>query len=129
MRRVHGERGDIIVGWLTKITVFLALTGVLGFDLVSVATTKMSAADDAQNAARKAADVYQDTKDVQTAYTAALDYVEERNGAIDPADFLVERDGTVRVTVQKTATTVVFYRTSKSKKWTLVKAEGSGKAP
>lgn len=129
MRRVHGERGDIIVGWLTKITVFLALVGVLGFDLVSVATTKMSAADDAQNAARKAADVYQDTRNIDTAYAAALAYVEGRNGAIDPADFVVHRDGTVRVTVQKTATTVVFFRTSTSKKWTLVKAEASGKAP
>ena len=129
MRRVHGERGDIIVGWLTKITVILVVFGVLGFDAVSVATTKMSASDDAQNAARKAADVYQDTRDIQRAYATALAYAEERNGAIDPADFLVEPDGTVRVTVAKTATTVLFYRTGTSKKWTLISAQAASKAP
>lgn len=130
MRRVHGERGDIIVGWLTKIVVVLALVGVVGFDLVSVGAAKVSAADTASRAARAGADVWADTKgDVQAAYLAALRHAEEHGGAIDPADFTVATDGTVTVKVTRTATTLLLYRHGTTKKWAHVVAEGSGRAP
>lgn len=124
------ERGSIIVGWLTKVAVVLTLVGVIGFDLISVATTKVGAADDAQQAARMGAEAYADTRgDVQEAYAAALEHAEKHGGSIDPADFVVQQDGTVRVKVVKTATTLVFYRSGATKKWAHVVAEASAKAP
>ena len=124
------ERGSIIVGWLTKVAAVLTIVGVIGFDLISVATTRVGATDDAQQAARLGAERYADTRgDVQEAYAAALRYVEKKGGSIDPADFVVEDDGTVRVTIVKTATTLVFYRAGATKKWAHVVAVGRGKAP
>lgn len=124
------ERGTIIVGWLTKVAVVLTLLGVLGFDVISVATTKVGATDDAQQAARLGAERYADTRgDVQEAYAAALRYAEKKGASIDPADFVVEADGTVHVTVVKTATTLVFYRAGATKKWAHITADGSAKAP
>ncbi|HEV2888857.1 MAG TPA: hypothetical protein VGX28_00615 [Frankiaceae bacterium] len=122
------ERGSIIVGWLTKVAVVLTLVGIVGFDLVSVATTKVSASDDAQLAARAGAETYADTHgDVQEAYAAALRHAERHGGSIDPADFVVDPDGTVRVTVVKTATTLVFYRAGATKRWAHVVAKASAK--
>jgi len=125
----HDERGTIIVGWLTKVALLLTLVGILGFDVISVATTKMSAADNANNAAREGAQVYADTRgDVQEAYLAALDYAEEHGGTIEPDHFTVTDDGVVTVKITKTATTLVFYRNGATKKWAHVVAEASGKA-
>lgn len=122
------ERGSIIMGWLVKIAAVIAIVGVIGFDLMAVATTKMSAADNATNAARIGAEAWHDSRgDVQAAYRAALAYAEEKGGAIDPADFVVEANGTVRVKVSKTATTMVFYRVGASKKWTNVVADGTAR--
>lgn len=126
---MHDERGSIIVGWLTKVTLVLTIVGVLGFDLISVATTKMSAADDATNAARIGADAWVDSRgDVQEAYSAALRYAEKKGATIEPGDFEVEADGTVHVRLVKTATTIVFYRNGTSKKWAHVVADGAGRA-
>jgi len=125
---VHDDRGTIIVGWLTKVALALTVLGVLGFDMVSVAVTKVGAADDASRAAKLGAVAYADSRgNVNTAYAAALAYAEEHNATIDPKDFVVQPDGTVTVKVVKTATTMVFYRTGATKKWAHIVAEGSGR--
>lgn len=122
------ESGSIIMGWLIKIAAVITVVAVLGFDMVSVATTKMGAADTATNAARIGAKTYDDTHgNVQAAYRAALAYAEGKGGAIDPKDFVVEANGTVRVKVQKTATTMLFYRNGSTKKWATVVADGTGR--
>jgi hypothetical protein len=123
---VPNDRGSIIVGWLTKVAIALTLVGIVGFDVISVGAAKVSASDNAVNAARVGAEKYAESKgDVHRAYAAALGYAEDHGGTIDPADFLVERDGTIRVKVQKTATTLLFFRTGTTKKWTVVVGEGS----
>lgn len=125
---MRNERGSIIVGWLTKVTVALVLVGIVGFDVVSVGAAKVSASDNATNAARLGADAYADSRgDINRAYQAALAYAEQHGGTIEPTDFVVERDGTVRVKVKKTATTLLFFRTGATKKWTAVVGEGSVK--
>ncbi|HEX8001554.1 MAG TPA: hypothetical protein VF519_02545 [Mycobacteriales bacterium] len=126
---MRDERGSIIVGWLTKVALVITIVGILGFDAISVATTKMSAADDAQQAARAGADAWVDTRgDVEEAYRAALGYAEKHGGSIDPKDFVVAEDGTVRVRVVKNATTLIFYRNGTTKKWAHVEADGASRA-
>jgi hypothetical protein len=125
---VHDDRGTIIVGWLAKLAIVLTVVGVLGFDMVSVAVTKVGAADDASNAARAGAVAYADSRgNVTTAYAAALAYAEQHDATIDPHDFVVQPDGTVTVKVVKTATTMVLYRSGTTRKWAHVVAEGSGR--
>lgn len=127
---MRDERGSIIVGWLAKVAIALTLVGIVGFDVVSVGVAKVSASDTATNAAREGVEAFTSSKgDINRAYAAALAYAEQQGGTIDPKEFLVERDGTIRVTVRKTATTLLLFRTGATKKWTDVKGEGAAKAP
>lgn len=126
---MHGERGSIIVGWLTKVALVLTLVGITGFDLISVATTKVGATDDAMHAARAGADAWVSSRgDIQEAYAASLKYAEKHGGTIDPKDFAVDPDGTVHVKLVKTATTMLFYRNGTTKKWAHVEAEGRARS-
>lgn len=123
------ERGDIIVGWLTKVAIVITLVGVAGFDAISVATTRVSATDDANQAAREGAQTWVDTHgNIQKSYDAAREYAEQHHATLEPKDFVVASDGTVTVTIEKTATTLVIRRNGKTKGWAHVVAHGSGRA-
>jgi hypothetical protein len=122
---MRGDRGDVIVGWLTKVTVVIGVLGVMSFDAVSVGVAKMNADDVAATAAAFGAETWNATHNIQHAYRAASSFAEERGATIAPADFSVDRDGTVRVRVVKEATTVLLYRTSKTKGWARVEGTGA----
>lgn len=121
MTRVHGDRGDIVLGWLTKLVVVLALFGVLAFDLVALGVGRLKAEDRAAAAARAAVSSWSSSKDVQAAYEAALAQVAEDGGAledtIDPSTFTVAPDGTVTLTLEHTATTLVVEKVSPARRW------------
>ncbi len=114
------DRGDVVLGWLTRLTVVLALVGLVGFDLVSVGVGRLQAEDRAQGAAREAVRAYADTADVQRAYEAALadlDGVDAVADTIAPATFVVSSDGSVTLTLTHTATTLVLDRIGPARQW------------
>jgi len=49
---VTSDRGDIVLGWLTKLVVTLSLLGVVGFDLISLASARFQGEDHAQSVVR-----------------------------------------------------------------------------
>ena len=107
--RIDGDRGDIVLGWLTKLVVIIGLLGLVGFDGVSLAQARFQAADRATTAADAAADSYATTKTLQTAFNAA--YATTRDGdVIETKTFTVEPDGTVRLRLHHTATTLLLHR-------------------
>ena len=107
--RIDGDRGDIVLGWLTKLVVIIGLVGLVGFDGVSLAQARFQAADRATTAADAAADSYATTKTLQTAFNAA--YATTRDGdVIETKTFTVEPDGTVRLRLHHTATTLLLHR-------------------
>lgn len=111
------DRGDIVLGWLTKLVVTLAVLGVIGFDLISLGTARFQAEDHAQNAVRAASEVYKTPADVQAAYDAALAAVVEHGDTIDPNSFAVSGDGTVTLTVHRTATTMLVEKIGPLRAW------------
>ena len=107
--RIDGDRGDIVLGWLTKLVVIIGLLGLVGFDGVSLAQARFQAADRATTAADAAADSFATTKTLQTAFNAA--YATTRDGdVIETKTFTVEPDGTVRLRLHHTATTLLLHR-------------------
>ena len=50
------DRGDIIGSWLIRVTLGLAVAGVVLFDAISIGSAKISLQDTAQGAAREAVD-------------------------------------------------------------------------
>jgi len=112
------DRGDIVLGWLTRLTVTLALLGLLAFDAISLGVGKMQAEDRAITAARAAVTAYQDGKDVQRAYDAAVATLEDPAvDSIDPAGFTVTSDGVVTLTVRHTASTMLVEKVGPVRHW------------
>ena len=120
-RRVTSDRGDIVLGWLTKLVVILSLLGVVGFDLASLASTRFQAEDHAQSAARAAARAWTGPATLQAAYDAAVAEVVEHGDTIDPQSFSVRPDGTVTLTLLRTAPTLVVEKVPPLKEFTEVR--------
>ena len=112
-----GDRGDIVLGWLTKLVVTLAVLGVVGFDLVSLGAARFQAEDHAQAAVRAANDSWKSAKDLQAAYDAALAEVLEHGDTIDPQTFTVSTDGNITLTLHRTAATMVVEKIGPARRW------------
>lgn len=120
-----GDRGDIVLGWLSRVVVVLALLGIVAFDALSVGIARVSAEDDAGAAARAASEAWRERADVQQAYEAAVAVATEHGEQIAPDDFRIEADGTVHLTVTRTATTLVLYRVGPLAKYADISAAGT----
>jgi hypothetical protein len=124
------DRGDIVLGWLTRLTVIMALVGVALFDAISVGTTSASVADQGTSAALQASATWDETKDVQAAYNAAVAFATEANpqNELDPQSFSIDADGTVHLTVSRDAKTLVLYRWGRTAKWAHVSQTAKGRS-
>ncbi len=117
MRGLQGERGEIVLGWLTKITLVLSVFGLLGYEMVSLGLTRLQTEDIAAEVARRGSEIWQRGRDVQQAYLAGAEVATAKGGVVSPDKFVVEPDGTVSVTVCREATSLLLYRTKRTRKW------------
>jgi hypothetical protein len=128
----HGslDRGDIVLGWLTRIAVVLGLAGIALFDAISIGTTAVTVSDQGSYAAREASENWQTTKSVQQAYDAAVAAATEQNinNTVATKDFHIDDDGTVHLTVSREATTLVVFRIGAIKQWAHVERQASGRS-
>lgn len=111
MRTVHeqgdGDRGDIILGWLTKVVATMAVLGVIGFDAVSLSAARFQAEDHAQQAAQAAVTSYASNKDLQKAYDLALAEVADDGDTLDAEAFTVGPDGSITLQLRREVATVL----------------------
>jgi hypothetical protein len=111
------ERGDIVVGWLTRVVLVLAAFGVLAYDAVSIGVGKTTVSDHATTAAINAADTWAHTHDVQQTIATASAFAAAHGDTLVAKDFTITQDGTVTVRFCRTATTLLVFRTNATKKW------------
>ena len=113
------DRGDIVLGWLTKLVVILSVFGVIAFDAISLGTAYFQVEDRASTAARAASDTHRagGHPDVQAAYDAALAEVVEHGDTIDPQTFTVSPQGEVTLTLHRTAPTLVMEQIAPLRQW------------
>ena len=123
-----GDRGDIVLGWLTKVVVTLGVLGVIGFDAMSLVSTRFQAEDHGQLAARTASATYQSSKSLQAAYEAAVAEVAEYGDVVDPASFAVAPDTTITLTLRRTARTMLVERIAPLRDWALIETTVSGRS-
>lgn len=103
------DHGTIVLGWLTKLTIGLALAGALFFDTFSLMATQLGTQDQAATAADKAAWTWRETSDIQQTYNAAAQTIDPATTAeIDLTSFRIDPDGTAVVTVTRTAPTFLL---------------------
>ncbi|MDQ1680065.1 MAG: hypothetical protein QOI42_924 [Frankiaceae bacterium] len=130
MRAPHaqllGDRGDIVIGWLTRLLVVMALIGVSLIDGVSVLKAHYGTQGDADLAATQASSAFAQTHDKAAAYQAALDVATPNDEAISKKQFHVDvRTGVVRLTLTREATTVVLSHIAPLRKYGEISAVAS----
>lgn len=124
-----GDRGSIVVGWLTRLVVLFAVLGLLGHDAVKIVVANFGAADDAGVAASAAADAYAAKKDIRAAYAAAVEAVADKGDTVSTDGFEVDAAGKVTLTVERTPTTLWMKHVGPLRKYTTVRQSGSGSLP
>ena len=105
--RVHDERGDIITGWLGQLLVVMAVVGLLGYELLSIAITTLTLDGDAEQVVDAAADAYDRAESRDDALEAAEAEADQRGAEV--LDLVVEQDQLV-VTVSRQTPTLFVHR-------------------
>lgn len=123
------ERGDIILGWLTKLVIGISLVGVVAFDGVSIGVAHVSTVDDANSAALAASHAWQSNNHSMTiALQAAEDTAAQHGETVVDNSLTFDSDGTAHLAVQREATTLVVRHIHALRSWIEVTASGSGRA-
>jgi hypothetical protein len=124
------ERGDVVLGWLTRVVVVLALIAVVAFDLIAVVSSRVSVTDDA-NAAAEAANYSWNDKvgNLQAAYEAAVGYADAHNETLVANSFSIAKNGTVHLTLRAKATTLLMGKIGPLKKFAETTGKGSATTP
>jgi len=123
------DRGSIVIGWLTKLAVVMAIVGLALFDSLSIGAAHLGATDDASTAAEAASADFRTTHSVDAAYKAALDTLPSDSESIPPSTFTVSSDGTVNLVLRRTTTTLVAHRLGFLKKYSVVVVHGQATPP
>jgi hypothetical protein len=109
VERVHDERGDIISGWLMQLLLFMAVVGLFGYELLSIAITTLTLDGDVEQVADAAADAYERSDSLDTALEAAQAEAAKRNTVV--VDLVVDEQArVVVVTVVKETPTLLIHR-------------------
>ncbi len=128
--RLYDDRGDVVLGWLTKLMVAFAVVGLAVIDGVSVVKAHYGATGDADVAASRASAAYALRHDKSEAYAAALDYAIGNDEAIAKGEFHVNaKTGAVALTLTRTADTVVLSRLPPLRKFGVASGSGTAVAP
>ncbi|MFC5381275.1 hypothetical protein [Aquipuribacter nitratireducens] len=119
-----GDRGDIVVGWLVRLVVYLGIIGVLAFDGISLGVARLSVEDGAAASAREASRDLVSGATVQQAYLTATAAAAADNAFNEvPAEsFVVSPAGDVTVTVVRETPTLVLHHIPRSEAWLTVEA-------
>ena len=123
------DNGSVVLGWLTKLVVVIAIVGVALFDTLSIAAARLGATDDADTAAEAAVTAYHSSHNVQEAYQAAVDTLPSDSESLPPQQFVVQPDGSVSLVLRRTTTTLVAHKIGPLKKYALVVVHGEATQP
>jgi hypothetical protein len=119
------DRGSIVIGWLTRIAVFAAIIGVLGYDVVAIGEGRVSAADEADQVAQDAHETWADSHNVDKAFATAREEVIAKGDTIPAGGFTIEpKTGLVTVKIKRTVDTLLVKRFGFSRGWATMTATG-----
>lgn len=121
------DSGSIVVGWLVRLVAAFAVVGVLLFDGVSLGIAQLAVMDSAAAAARAASLELRTGGTAQRAYDAALASSSSKDlvDVLPVEEFHVGADGSVTLTVQRTAPTLVLHHIPGSESWLVSSATAS----
>jgi hypothetical protein len=121
------EEDPVVIGWLTRVTLTLAMLGVVLFDTGALLAGRVSIADQADAAAQAAADSWR----TQHNWTAALTAAQAAAGAdeVVPGSLQIQSDGATSLALHGSIDTMVVRHVPRSERLTSVIEHGSARAP
>lgn len=123
------DSGSIVVGWLVKIALVLAIFGVAAFDTISVGVARLNGSDDASTAASAAAAEWKTTHNLNETVLAAQGAISNLDEQILPQSLTVDSDGTVHLLLRREATTLLMHKIGPLRKYTVVIVKGAAGPP
>jgi hypothetical protein len=120
------DEGAIVLGWLTKVVITLAVLGFLSYDGISIVSANISAADRANTLASEGADDVRSMRDVNKAYAVISAEAAQNGDTIEPQDFRVASDGHVTLELRREASSLWMSRIAPLRKLLHVHATGEG---
>jgi hypothetical protein len=118
----------VVIGWLTRIAVVLALLGVVGYDGISIAASRVGAPDDADSAAQAAATSWQQSHNFTTAEAQAAAGLTSTEKLV-PHSLTIAPNGAVTLKIRRTVTTIAASHIPEINKATAFVTTGSAPAP
>jgi Flp pilus assembly protein TadG len=130
LRTPSGDGGGIVLGWLTRLTLVLAIVGLVAFDGISIVTSRLSLEDVGNQAARSASETWQRTHDIRAALASAQQTASESNAdtGVVTDSLSVDPDGTAHLTVTRQASTLVAHYIPPMRAWCDLRVEGTGRS-
>jgi hypothetical protein len=125
LRRPRGDVGSVAPWALIRLAVLLTLLGALAYDAGSVALATINAQATADDSATAASNSWRGSRNVDTAYRAALTRAAEDHRTISPDHFSVTTDGTVALQIRGTAHTLLLSRIPPFRSWAEITADAS----
>ena len=115
------ERGGIVIGWILKLILSLAIFGVVAFEVGAIVVAKVTIETVAGDALEEAVDAYRPSTDLDAAQKAAQAEA-ERNGAILESFDYNSGSTEMTITVSKEAKTLFVHRIGFTESWAIARA-------
>jgi hypothetical protein len=119
----------MVTGWLTRLVVTLTILGIIAFDGISVAGAHFQASDDADQAAQAAATAYHQPGATESDAFLAAEKALSSNERLVQGSFQIAADGTVTLSVRRTAKSLLLHLWSATRGWAVVTESGSAEPP
>ena len=105
------DAGGIVLGWLLKLGLILAVIVIVGYDLVAITYNKVATAEDAKSIARAAYDAKVLSRSTSAEATkSAQEQARAKGITLEKSDVVYAADGSIEVTVSRTVDTLVAHR-------------------
>lgn len=125
-----GDTGGIVLGWLTRLTVLLAVLGLIAFDAISIVTSRLSLEDVGNQAARNASETWQRTHDIRASLLSAQTTASDADAgtSVVTNSLRIDPDGTAHLTVTREAATLVAHYLPSVRNWCDQRVDGQGRS-
>ena len=103
------DSGSIVFGWLGRLSLTLAVIGLICFEVLSILVTRVGLEDVGQTAGDRALTVFSESRNPTSAYLAADQYASSQGASLVKKSFTIS-DEAVSFDLQKTAPTLLLFR-------------------
>ena len=118
---VSSERGGIVIGWIFKLILSLAIFGVVAFEVGAIVVAKVTIETVTGDALEEAVAAYRPSSDLDAAQQAA-ETEAESNGAVLETFNYDSGSTEIAITVSKEAKTLFVHRIGFTESWAIARA-------